>query len=163
MTMLLLASYIFTHKTYVHIFIFFVMEQYTGTCSCTFFFDYLYIVYQKHEQSSKQQLIHPTQERAAQSWVKVTAHWLFTYEQAWMQHKQQKRSASWLQQLEAALANRSAGSDDFAFSTPGGRFFAVAVKLPKPTPNFPKNTFFGPSDSTIFCSFSFLDTCFSGI
>lgn len=80
-----------------------------------------------------------------------------------MQHMQQKRSASWLQQLEAALTNRSAGSDDFNFSNPGGRFCAVAVKLPKPTPNFPKNMFFGPSDSTFFCSVSFLYACFSGI
>ena len=80
-----------------------------------------------------------------------------------MQHMQQQRLTSWLQQLEAALTNSSVGSDDFAFSAPGGIFFAVAIKLPKPTPSFPKNMIFWPSKSTFFCSFSMLYTCFSGI
>ena len=87
-----------------------------------------------HSQSSKQQLRHSKQARAAQSWERRIAHWLFICEQVWMKHMQQQRSTTLLQQFVAALNSISVG---FVSSLPGGMFSAVALQLPNPTPRFP--------------------------
>lgn len=77
-----------------------------------------------------------------------------------MQHMQQTRSSSLLQQLEAALTSIPVGSDDFVSSVPEGVFAAVAVKLPKPTPRLPKMMIFGLSESIFLRGLILLNTWF---
>lgn len=72
----------------------------------------------------------------------MTAHWSFIREQAWMQHMQQQRPHIAIQQLDAALINISDDSGNFSASFPGRVFAAVAVMLPKPTPELGSNIIF---------------------
>ncbi|CAI0452263.1 unnamed protein product [Linum tenue] len=66
-------------------------------------------------QHSKQ----PKHDRAMQSWVKATAHWLFILEQHWTQHMQQQWPYNLSQQLEAAFIIISAASGSLGSSVPG--------------------------------------------
>ena len=73
-----------------------------------------------------------------------------------MKHMQQMRLSRWLQQFEAALANKSVGSDAFNSSIINGLFAAVAAKSPKPIPRLPTNNIFSLLDSAFFHTLSLL-------
>ena len=128
------------------------------TLQSALFRDQLQELIYPHSQSSIQQFMHSKQARAAQSWERTIAHWLFIYEQVWMKHMQQQRSTTLLQQFEAALNNISVASDDFVSSVPGGMFSAVALKLPKPTHRFPNMIFV--CKSIFLRGLILLNTCF---
>lgn len=84
---------------------------------------------------SQQQLKHWKQARAVHSCFEAMAHWSFIWSHA-MKHLQQNRSRNMVQQDEAACIIFPVWSLNFSLLIPGGRFLAVAVKLPNPTFRF---------------------------